>query len=139
MMGVAHSELPTRAHVDELLCFLQFFEVPDGKFVERWEGGPQPDGTSTFPHPVYSLRVREFFQLAAKSCWIHHGHDPGAARAMIMDDAAIERAGFPEVRSMLAYCVRGERFCNGHWEAILRSGQMAKLLCRVQELRQTLD
>jgi hypothetical protein len=40
---------------------------------------------------------------------------------------------------MLTYCVRGERFCDGHWENLLRSGRVVALLRRLAELREALD
>ena len=36
---------------------------------------------------------------------------------------------------MLTYCVRGERFSDGHWEAMVESGVIRSILERLQELR----
>jgi hypothetical protein len=38
---------------------------------------------------------------------------------------------------MLTYCVRGERFGGGHWEEMLVSGVVVKLLRRLEQLRET--
>ena len=58
---------------------------------------------------------------------------------MLADEAFISRATLGELKTMLAYCVRGERFCDGHWEAILRSGRVVALLRRLAVLTETLD
>jgi hypothetical protein len=35
---------------------------------------------------------------------------------------------------MLTYVVRGERFCDGHWGAMVEGGQVRRLLQRLAEL-----
>lgn len=121
--------------IDQLLRFLPLFDAPNARFVERWAEGRQADGTNIFPFPVYSPQVREFFRFAARPCWTDHQYKPDAACVLLDNDTAIERANVSDIRSMLTYCVRGERFCDGHWEAMLRSGRITKLLRRLQELR----
>ena len=34
----------------------------------------------------------------------------------------------------LAYCVRGEHFCDGHWGAMIEGGQIRRLLLRLAEI-----
>ena len=36
---------------------------------------------------------------------------------------------------MLTFCVRGERFCDGHWGAMVREGRIGAILHRLQQLR----
>jgi hypothetical protein len=36
---------------------------------------------------------------------------------------------------MLTYCVRGERFSDGHWGAMIEAGYVRRLLERLAELR----
>ena len=36
---------------------------------------------------------------------------------------------------MLTFCVRGERFCDGHWAAMIEGGQVRRLLERLKEIR----
>jgi hypothetical protein len=40
---------------------------------------------------------------------------------------------------MLTYCVRGERFCDGHWAAMLESGRVVAILRRLRVLCGSLD
>jgi hypothetical protein len=36
---------------------------------------------------------------------------------------------------MLTYCVRGERFSEGHWGAMIEQGHVRRLLERLVEIR----
>ncbi|MHB8080217.1 MAG: DUF6508 domain-containing protein [Candidatus Krumholzibacteriia bacterium] len=56
---------------------------------------------------------------------------------MLVDDALIATADLDRIRTMLTYCVRGERFGSGHWEEMLVSGVVVKLLRRLEQLRET--
>jgi len=125
----------TREQIDELLRFLPIFEDPARSFVERWDGGKHPDGTITMPFPVYRPEVLEFFHLAAQPQWTDRKyHQPEAAK-MVRDAAFIARADLDQIRTMLTFCARGERFCDGHWAEMIESGTIAKLLRRLKDLR----
>jgi hypothetical protein len=126
----------SEARIEELLRFLRPFEERGRAFVEGWRGGEkEPDGTITMPYPAYLPDVLEFFRLAGQDWWSDHTYDPVGTAAMLEDDAAIQRATVAEVRAMLTYSVRGERFCDGHWEAVLRSGRIVAVLKRLEALR----
>lgn len=126
----------TPERVDELLRFLPLFDTPGRPFVESWGGGERPsDGATTLPFPVYAADVREFFQLASQAWWSDHAYEPVEAAAMLEDESTIRSATIAQIRTMLTYCVRGERFCDGHWEAVLESGHVVALLRRLELLR----
>jgi hypothetical protein len=38
-------------------------------------------------------------------------------------------------KTMLTFCVWGERFCDGHWAAMNQGGHVRRLLERLAELR----
>ncbi len=54
---------------------------------------------------------------------------------MVEDEAFIQKSSLAEIKTMLTYCVRGERFCDGHWGAVLESGKLVKILERLEALR----
>jgi hypothetical protein len=54
---------------------------------------------------------------------------------MLEDDACVARATLVEVKTMLTYCVRGERFGDGFWAAMLEQRRVAALLRRLAVLR----
>jgi hypothetical protein len=133
-------ELVTRETIDQLLRFLPLFDVPGRQFVERWAGGERTDdGAITVPYPIYADDVLEFFQLAGQPCWSDYGYSPAEAARMLKDDGFIARATLGEIRSILTYCVRGERFCDGHWQVVLKSGRVTAILRRLAVLRESLN
>ena len=119
-----------RAEIDQLLGFLPLFEQPGRVFLAA-SGG---DGK-----PVYVGDVQQFFELAAQPCWTDLDYDPAEAGRMLEDECLIDNASLYQIRSMLTYCVRGERFNPGHWDAVLRSGQVTGLLRRLAELRRSTE
>ena len=129
------NETVTRQQIDELLRFLPLFDVPERTFVESWGGGTETgDGAITMPYPIYPEDVLAFYQLAGRPCWSDYGYRPWEAARMLADEAFIRRATLAEVKTMLTYCVRGERFGDGHWAAMLESGKVVALLKRLRAL-----
>ena len=59
----------------------------------------------------------------------------GQAGRMLEDKELIEAADLSQIRTMLTYCVRGERFADGHWAQMLESGRIVALLRRLAVLR----
>jgi hypothetical protein len=134
------SEAITAEQIEELLRFLPVFDVPGRKFVERWAGGTRTeDGAITAPSPIYADDVLAFFQLAGQPLWSDYEYDPAEVRRRVEDDACIASATLEDIKSMLTYCVRGERFCDGHWEAILESGRVTVILRRLAVLKESLS
>ncbi len=54
---------------------------------------------------------------------------------MLEDQALVRRASISEIKTILTYCVRGERFSEGHWGAMIELGHVLRLLERLAELR----
>ena len=130
----------TREKIDKLLRFLPLFQEAGVKFVVKWAGGEKTeDGVMTMHYPVYTEEVREFFKLAGQPCWSDHKYVPKEARKMIDDEAFIQRATLEEIKTMLTFCVRGERFSGGHWAAMLESGKVTAVLQRLTALRDSPD
>jgi hypothetical protein len=136
-----HEEEPARPDIlskmDELLRYLPQLSEPGRVFIVRWAGGEtDAGGAMQFPYPIYADDVSEFFQVAGGHFWSDYGYDPRTARAMLADDGLVARADLEQIKTMLTYCVRGERFCDGHWGALLESGRVQALLRRLAELRE---
>ena len=87
------------------------------------------------PYPVYLEDVEQFYRLAGQPCWSDYDYEPEKAARVLQDDAFIQRATLAEVKTMLTYCVRGERFSDGHWAAMLESRRIVALLKRLRALR----
>jgi hypothetical protein len=130
----------TRQEIDKLLHFRPLFDVPDRPFVESTGGGQDTgDGAITVRYPIYPQDVLEFYRLAGQPCWSDYHYRPREAARMLADEAFIRRATLAEVKTMLTYCVRGERFGDGHWAAMLESGKIVALLERLRVLRDQIE
>jgi hypothetical protein len=58
---------------------------------------------------------------------------------MLEDEARVRRASLDEIKTMLTYCVRGERFCDGHCGEMIEQGHVRRLLERLEEIRAELE
>jgi hypothetical protein len=124
----------TKSRAEELLKFLPNFSIPNRKYIKEWKEDKTPDGASTFPYPMYEEDVAEFFHLASQEWWDDHDYEPQVAGRMLEDDCTIESADIATIKTVITYCVRSERFYDGHWAALLEAGTVQRLLVRLQEL-----
>jgi hypothetical protein len=133
---VATDQAPiTRERIDELLRFLPVLTPGPGSEPE-WRGGSETqDGVITMPYPKYPPAVEEFFRLAAQDCWCDFRYASEPAGEMVRDDVAIASSSLAQIRTMLTFCVRGERFCDGHWDEMIREGRIGAILRRLSQLR----
>ena len=138
-MAKKSTALPSLEAVDELIAFVAELCRPGFTPVLSWEGGKtKPDGSIQVPWPVYHPRVNDFIETISRGGWIDPDYAPGAAAAMLGNANTVEQATPDEVKGMLTYVVRGERFSDGHWAAVIESGKLCHLLERIKQLRQTL-
>lgn len=122
--------LPTQADIDALLHFLPLL-YPGGTAIEAYSF---KDG---HPWPIYARVVEEFYQEASKECWVALDYRP-TADSLVREPEAIEQASLEQLQCLITYCVRGERFCDGHWGAMITQGFVQRLLERLAQLRPTL-
>lgn len=126
----------TREDVDALLEFLPRFEEPGRAFARWGEVEKNADGSISLPFPVYDEDVEEFFRRVGQRGWLDYGYKPEEAARMLEDGEFIKRASLEQIKTMLTYCVRGERFCDGHQESLLLGGQVVNLLRRLAAIRE---
>jgi hypothetical protein len=130
------SLLPTLQEIEELTAFLPKLYADGFSPIERWAGGErQNNGSSTFPYPVYNKVVEEFFRVAARECWLDYEYNPEQAGKMLRDEKFINSASLSEIKTMLTFCVRGERFSDGHWGVMIEEGHIRRLLERIYEIK----
>lgn len=133
-----NSRPPTLLEIDELLVFLPIFIAEGFEPVERWHGGETACGMMTAFWPQYHPTVEAFMRAAGQEQWRDDAYQPGQAAQMLQDAGALRRASLDEIKTMLTHCVRGERFSDGHWAAMLELGAIQRLLERLLELRSSL-
>lgn len=129
------NKMPTNADINILLAYLPQFDKPDRQFAQ-WRGGEKTaEGHLTLPYPVYDKDVEEFFEAASQPCWSDTAYRSEAAQKMLDNQQALDKANIEDIRTMLTYCVRGERFCEGHRDALLKAGKIVALLRRLQQIQ----
>jgi hypothetical protein len=113
--------LPTLQDIERLTAYLPRLYAEGFSPVIRWEGGANlKDGSFTLPYPKYDPLVEEFFRFGG--AWIDYEYNPEQAYQMLKDEDAVKTASLPQIKSMLTFCVRGERFSDGHWAEMIEKG-----------------
>ena len=129
------SALPTLQDIKVLTAFLPRLYAEGFSPVVQWEGGEKlEDGSITLPYPKYDPFVEEFFRHVS-SKWLDYEYDPGQAYQMLKDENRVKAASLAEIKAMLTFCVRGERFSDGHWAAMIEQGYIRRLLERLNEIK----
>lgn len=91
------------------------------------------------PYPEYKEAVTNFIHLASAECWMDYEYVPEEARQLLENEETIKSASLDEIKTMLTYCVRRERFCDGHWGSMVEEGYVRQILERLIFLRQKMD
>ena len=87
------------------------------------------------PWPEYNEVVSTFFDLVREQgCWLDYDYDPVETAKLFANETTVKHATIPEIRRMLTYIVRGERFCDGFWEGMIEEGHVRRLLERLAEI-----
>jgi hypothetical protein len=130
--------LPTLHDIEALTAYLPRLYAEGFSPVIKWEGGEKlKDGSYSIPYPSYNSLVEEFFRLVSGR-WLDYEYDPDKAYQMLKDENRVKVASLPEIKTLLTYCVRGERFSDGHWAAMIEKGYIRRLLERLNEIKQEL-
>ena len=122
--------------MDDLLAFLPRLYSDDQPLIQNWHGGAGSAGEpGVWPYPEYAGVVVEFFRAASAACWNDYEYDPSSAGPMLKEPGFVESADLSQIRTVLTYCVRGERFCDGFWAGVIEDGRIRRILERLAELR----
>ncbi|HET6596445.1 MAG TPA: DUF6508 domain-containing protein [Anaerolineales bacterium] len=128
-------ELPTLKDIEELTTYLPRLYAKGFSPILTWEGGEKlKDGSLTMPYPSYNPLVEEFF-CHVSSRWLDYEYNPEQVYEMLKDESAIKTASLAEIKSMLTFCVRGERFSDGHWGEMIEKGYIRRVLERLNQIK----
>ena len=134
-MGTRSGRAPTPEEIEALTAFLPRLYAEGFQPTTSWSAFEKgSDGAYRLPYPSYDPLVTEFFGMLGGEGWIDHGYDPAEAWGMLQEEARVGAATLPEIRSMLTFCVRGERFSDGHWAEMIEKGHVRRLLERLREI-----
>ena len=129
------SRLPTLEEIETLTSYLPRLYAEGFSPVKSWEGGKKKDGSITLPYPEYHPLVHEFFDRVSGDGWLDYAYKPEQASAMIRDENAVKTASLEQIQTMLTFCIRGERFSDGHWGEMIEKGYIRQLLERLNEIK----
>ena len=129
----------TLQDIETLTSFLPRLYAKGFSPVTKWEGGQNKDGTYTLPYPTYDPLVEEFFRTVSGGGWLDYDYNPEQAWKMMKDENFIKTATLSQIKSMLTFCVRGERFSDGHWGEMIEKGHIRRLLERLDEISTFLE
>src|SRR3990172_11705000 len=128
--------LPSPLDIDELLAYLPILTNENFQPVITWHGGiKNEDGVINLPYPKYDQTILDFFKLASKECWLDYGYDPVSTGKLLQEHAYVRSCSLEQIRTLLTYCIRGERFMDGHWEIMIKDGYIQRILLRLAEIR----
>lgn len=128
----AQTPPPGLADIEALLAFLPRL-YPGGVAINPFKDAPAEQW------PVYVEAVDAFFQAAGQECWIDYRYGDANPGDMLEHPEQIAQASVAQIKSLLTWCVRGERFCYGHHGAVIQNGAVLAILQRLQVIRDSLD
>ena len=129
------NELPTLKDIEELTAYLPRLYTEGFSPILKWDGGEKlKDGSFTMPYPSYNPLVEEFFRHVSSS-WLDYEYNPEQAYTMLKDEQAVKTASLAQIKSMLTFCVRGERFSDGHWAVMIEKGYIRRVHERLNQIK----
>ena len=90
--------------------------------------------TGPHGHPPYPPQLVAFFTAASDPAWSVQAYDPPFVGRCLRSPGALEASDLAGLCLMLTWMVRGERFCDGHWGAMLEQGHLQRWLARLARL-----
>ena len=129
------TRLPVYQEIQELVAFLPRLYAAGFEPVIKWNGGDKgTDGSYQLPWPDYNPVVEQFYRQVASECWLDYRYRPEEAARMLQDQEFIKSATLPQIKTMLTFCLRGERFSDGHWADMIQQGHIRRILERLSHL-----
>lgn len=121
--------MPTPQEIDTLIQYFPKLYAEGFKPVNAWP-------TAFMASPSYQDAVDAFIEEASRECWQDYDYQPNEAAKVIHDASFIGRATLSEIRTLLTYCIRGERLCSGHVAGMIEDQTVRHILERLKSIRQ---
>ena len=125
---------PTAKDIEKLLAYLPQLSAEGYDPIKRWHGGQAADGSVTMSSPEYEEAAECLRVMAFEDCWFDREYPQKDAASMLESEDVVRAADIDQIRTMLTYCARGDRFCEGHWGDMIEKGHVRRLLERLAEL-----
>ncbi|WP_322362836.1 DUF6508 domain-containing protein [Pseudomonas sp. Teo4] len=130
----AHPDLPAvpvaqAVDIDAVLAYLPRL-YPDGVAISTYVV------LENAHYPTYHAVVSDFYDLLRMPCWMEVDYLAKGAGHMLETPSLTAQADLAGLRAMFTYCLRGERFCDGHWASMIEKGYVMNLLHRLKVVRE---
>jgi hypothetical protein len=134
-MDMPEKSVPTQKDFKSLIDFLPIFCKPGfDPFLKSKDRNPKLQGDLLFKPAEYAPEVIDFFGLVSQDFWLDHDYMPEKAQKILENSDQVNSASFVTIQSLLTYCLRGERFCEGHWGTMINNGIIIMILKRLAEI-----
>lgn len=102
-------------------------------------GERMANGVITMPHIAYGEVAREFEKVAYEHGWIYSFDyitwaQTEEGKRLLEDPSAIDVANFDQLRKLLTWYIRAERFCDGALFQAFEKGQILRIVQRATVL-----
>ena len=125
--------MPTAKQIDAILPYLELFSR-EGISAGTWSGEP-----GYLPSFSMAKEVSEFLDALYQQGWISDTFNwpdwQESAARYLEDSSLVASADVQTIRKLLTTHARKERFCEGHFAAVIESGHIAALLRRLKKIR----
>ena len=124
--------IPSKTDIKELTNFLPLLYDKNIELCKPYPNADMSDiisGTFYKYHP-YVLR---FFELVSQEHWKDYKYVDNFSEKMI-EPGKIEEASINQLKTILTWCDRTERFFEGHWEYVIEIDIIKRVLKRLIQL-----
>jgi hypothetical protein len=137
--AMKNTTLPTLKDIEKLTAYLPRLYAEGFTAALKWNESEQSkDGSYSMPYPEYNPLVHEFSRVVS-GAWLDYEYTPEQAYQMLKDDQAVRTASLAQIKTMLTFCVRGERFSDGHWEEMIEKGYIRRILERLNVIKSEME
>jgi len=128
---------PTLEDFEEIIAFYPTLNRRDFDPIIEWKGGDKIEDNVNFMRwPIYDPVVKEFLKVADKECWRDHHFNQYVVSKMITSDVVVQCADLPQIKQMISFCVRGDKFMSeGYLGSMIKDGHVSRLLKRLDKIK----
>lgn len=123
--------VPKQEQIEKITSFLENFEDTQQIFMEN-----KKDNRGLTQKNSYEYRkdVKEFFTLLQEREWDYLDYLSPEIREFIKNPDKIQFATLKQIKGILTYCLKGERYVEGHRNVMLKRGVVQAALKRLKNL-----
>ena len=123
--------VPTQEQIDKVTAYLENFRDTEQEFMENKKDSR---GLTLKNSYQYRQDVREFFALLNENEWDYLDYLSPEIRDYIKYPDKIQFATLKQIKGILTYCLKGERYVEGHRNVMLKRGVIQEALKRLKNL-----